>query len=88
MERKIYKVNDRQFEFLRQMRSELYPLDDNDDAVLVSVLTNRKYNEFQARIIRNLRARWIRQSGLHNKFDSDGRLKYEDQLNSLNRRDR
>lgn len=88
MKRQIYKVDDRQFEFLRKMRSELHPLDDNDDAVLVSVLTNRKYNEFQAHIIRNLRARWIRLKGLHNEFDSDGRLKYEDQLNSLNRRDR
>lgn len=76
-----YKVSDRQFEFLRTLRAELHPLDENADKLLCNVLENREYNEFQRRVIRDLRARWIRDRGLHNEM-IDGRMKYEDELNN------
>lgn len=77
-----YKVSDRQFEFLKTLRSELHPLDENADKLLCNVLENREYNEFQRRVIRDLRARWIRDKGLHNKSMKDGSMKYEDELNN------
>jgi len=77
---KEYKLTDEQFNFLQIVKRDL-KLDEVTIETINFILDNRRYTEFHKNtILRDLRSRYIRDSGLHNT-----NYKYEDELNKANR---
>jgi len=76
---KEYKLTNKQFNFLQLIKRDL-ELDEVTEQTITFILNNRKYTEFHKTILRDLRSRYIRNTGLHN-ID----YKYEDELNRVNR---
>jgi len=58
-------IDKEQLVFLRKMKRELEPADERVNSFLDGIMARRKYNDFEKRILRDIRARWIRQKGLH-----------------------
>lgn len=79
----MYKVDDIQLKFLKKMKEELEPKDEGVTSFLIRIITDREYNDFQKKILKDLRARWIRQEGLHLHNPE-----LERELEGLNRRKR